>query len=107
MKCPLCDKILLEIGSNPTEFICQTRVRYNKADLPHYSKRDSDSIIWYLPPYKIINKDETSEIWVVVPGSETQTYWAPDFNFIAKVPVIHPDKPEIVTKRIKKLVLFS
>jgi len=110
MKCPLCGKMLLSVGPKPADLICQTRVKFTKADLPHYSQRDrdtNDSIIWYLPPYKLINIGDFSEIWTVIDATDTHTYWAPEFKFITKVPIIHPDKPEIVTKRIKNLIIFS
>lgn len=102
--------MLLSIGPAPADLICQTRVKFGKSDLPHYSQRDrdkNDSIIWYLPPYKLINSNDSSELWIVVEGTDTKTYWAPEFKFVAKVPIIHPDKPELVIKRIKTLILFS
>ena len=108
MICPLCSKVLLEVGS--IEYFCQTRIKFEgKASLPHYENRE-EGIVWYAPPYKITFKEGTSLIYTLDTGNSyaAHRFAKPNFKHVFTVSSeLHPDDPEKVASRIKTLILFS
>lgn len=112
MKCPLCQKMLLEIGSTNPDYICQTRIKFEgKSSLAHYEQREGEGIHWYLPPYQIISKENETIVNMVNEdnkGLSASFYGKPNFKHIFTIQEkIHPDEPEKIMKRIKLLTLFS
>lgn len=114
MKCPLCQKHLLDISviNGPPEYICQTRIKFEgKASLPHYEQREGGNIYWYIPPYQIISKEKETIVNIVDegnPGFTHARFVKPDFKHVFTIQEkIHPDEPDKLMKRIKLLTLFS
>lgn len=106
--CPLCNKPLLELTDKlgiVTDYICQTRISFNKfASLPHYEDREYTSgIIWYCPPYRIININNQS----IIDEIKVAKYQKPEFIHVFVTSQIHPDVPEKISNRIKNLIMFS
>lgn len=101
MNCPLCKKHLLEIGPEPYDYICQTRVNFRGSTISHYEDRN-EGIHWTIPPYQIVTKNNKSSVWVLkeVDGF---TVW----KIIFEGEIIHPDTPEKLQKRIKNLIILS
>ena len=130
-KCPLCDKILLEITDlaeeeNGTDYICQTRVSIPGCkSLSHYEDRSGGRrIIWIAYPYRITNytDNQTSYIEIhdrVAEEKEIEVLRTVEnvllpnpvrvhaiWKEVATVPILHPDSSEKLSKRIKLLVTF-
>jgi hypothetical protein len=125
--CPLCKKVLLEIGGkDDRDYICQTRVKLDGftgmyGSVPHYEDRaDSRYIVWIALPYKITTttEDHRSCIYMMRDDEPTEDQginpkWMkdqrrePKWKEIATTSEIHPDTPERLAKRIKLLVPFT
>lgn len=108
--CPLCKKVLLEIGDDPEDrdYICQTRINLLGGEgllgnVSHYEDRsDNQYIIWIALPYKITTSTKDHKSCIYILNNITQLLW----KEVATTSEIHPDTPERLAKRIKLLVPF-
>ncbi len=111
MRCPLCNKMLLEIEDGvDTDFICSERVAYSgKMTYPHYEDRAEDNyVIVRAPPYMLIIRDNYTDVWT---GDYTGKYKDKFICLIASLNKSNIDKftnnYKNMTAKIKNLIIFS